>query len=763
MARTKQRRPRKVCAFRKSKAHPNVYLRKELVSLALKKGATKKMIRGMKKPDLCRYLGKKYLSGARSKVKKPSKTKVKKRIRLIFLDKKGCNVRRSKLHPDAYLKSELVEMAMKKLKMKISEAQRKTKVQLCRALKAKRKPRKKMARKPRKKVTKKVIKPRKVAKKIKDCISRSNLKLRPHQEKLVRFLMKKRGAIAAFSVGSGKTLTAVTASQCYLDAHPMGEVIIVTPKSLQENFKKEIVAYGANAKDPRYKFYTIGRFTNEYYNKKCPSNALLIIDEAHNLRTEIKGFKGKKGGKRAYTALQCAAQTTKVLLLTATPIYNNPSNILNLVAMVKGEKVPLNEDQLYSMTKQQFNSYFSCVFSFYKSPPSEEYPDLEEKEIRIIMNPLFYRKYRNIEEQNNFLFSEVNPFMFMTGVRQATNALDPCQKCDWAVNKIKEGKKIVLYSAFKTFGIEKIQSMLKGSGIQYVEVTGSMSIRKRNEAVNAFNKKDSPNVLFITKAGGEGLDLKGVRNVIILEAGWNRTGEEQVIGRAVRYKSHTHLPKSERKVNVYHLIIVKPKGRGRDSGDDRPSADVYLKEKIKEKEEVNKVFENRLKDLAIERLKKCMTKGYKPVKEIQKDIQIIKKSKQRKDKQQKPASKSADDLFFYPYTRIGTATFYGVSGDVDTYKIKLLDLGAQQSIGKHPEITFHETLLPKVIEWGLKYKKNSIELTNINGIIGTLKLYDGIYKQYGVNDIDLTVSKSKLNEYVKYLVKEDATLRLKIY
>jgi hypothetical protein len=53
------------------------------------------------------------------------------------------------------------------------------------------------------------------------------------------------------------------------------------------------------------------------------------------------------------------------------------------------------------------------------------------------------------------------------------------------------------------------------------------------------------------------LDLKGVRNVIILEKGWNQASDEQVIGRAIRYRSHAALPPEQRVVDVYHLVLIK--------------------------------------------------------------------------------------------------------------------------------------------------------------------------------------------------------------
>jgi hypothetical protein len=164
--------------------------------------------------------------------------------------------------------------------------------------------------------------------------------------------------------------------------------------------------------------------------------------------------------------------------------------------------------------------------------------------------------------------------------------------------------------------------MLKGSGVKYLEIQGSTPKARRSEIVREYNSPGGPRVLFITKAGGEGLDLKGVRNVILLEAGWNRPGEEQVIGRAVRYRSHHHLPLHERKVDVYHLTIVKPKGaiskppkkskKGTSSKSEktrktkpykeisqRGSADEMLRDLIREKDEKGQLFLERLKRISI--------------------------------------------------------------------------------------------------------------------------------------------------------------------
>jgi hypothetical protein len=52
--------------------------------------------------------------------------------------------------------------------------------------------------------------------------------------------------------------------------------------------------------------------------------------------------------------------------------------------------------------------------------------------------------------------------------------------------------------------------------------------------------------------------FKNTTYVIILESAWNLSSMDQVIGRAVRYKSHDTMPESKKTVTVYKLLLVKP-------------------------------------------------------------------------------------------------------------------------------------------------------------------------------------------------------------
>ena len=475
-----------------------------------------------------------------------------------------------------------------------------------------------------------------------ECVRNSKLTLKDHQLRVVNHFQTNRGLIVAHPVGSGKTLEGVTVASCFLMKHPDGVVKVVTPVSLQHNFEKELLAAGVRS--DRIELYTLAAFATQHgpggaKEGTCASRSakkrrpvLLIIDEAHELRTNIS--KARNSGKtvRAEVAVRCAMEADEVLLLTATAVYNEPYDIASLVAMVKGT-VPLSvksfeslvyEDEKRGPTqdqKRRFADYFGCMFSFHDMPRDSNYPTVIERYIEIEMSAQYFKEYKEVERRNSSLFSGANPFLFLSGVRRASNALSSCPKCDVVMDFVQKGLpvsvtaqgipqfgtiaamkgkkpiKVVVYSAFREFGVDQISERLRSAGIPYGEVNGSMPKDKRQKAVDGYNA-DKLQVLLITAAGGQGLDLKGTRVIILFEEQWNSSIEDQAKGRAVRYGSHSHLPESERSVQIYHLVMIKP----RSSKDKRPSADTILKELVEEKRAKNVKFLKRLQEVSIEKL-----------------------------------------------------------------------------------------------------------------------------------------------------------------
>ena len=65
-------------------------------------------------------------------------------------------------------------------------------------------------------------------------------------------------------------------------------------------------------------------------------------------------------------------------------------------------------------------------------------------------------------------------------------------------------------------------------------------------------------VLLITKAGAEGVDTINCQNIVLFDSQWNDTTSEQIIARAIRFKSHISLAKNERYVNVIRVMFCLP-------------------------------------------------------------------------------------------------------------------------------------------------------------------------------------------------------------
>ena len=67
-------------------------------------------------------------------------------------------------------------------------------------------------------------------------------------------------------------------------------------------------------------------------------------------------------------------------------------------------------------------------------------------------------------------------------------------------------------------------------------------------------------VILISSSGAEGISLKCVRQVHVMEPFWNYIRVDQVLGRAIRMKSHITLPENERNVEQYLYVSMLPEG-----------------------------------------------------------------------------------------------------------------------------------------------------------------------------------------------------------
>lgn len=546
-----------------------------------------------------------------------------------------CGVRPTATN-NAYRKDDLVDMCLSRGLIKnASQGRALTSEELCRLLglhnpEAKRPIKRREAKSPE------IKEPE--DKRSGDCVARSRVELRDHQIAVINHFKKHRGLLAIHSTGSGKTLTAVTASQCFLDEYPDRRVVVITPTSLLSNFKKEMEKYGV-LNSGKYDFFTY----DGYYNyskdgnrgKGCGEN-MLIIDEAHNLRTYVSGSAGKK----VLTISKCAVKAKRVLLLTATPIYNHPIDTYNLIRMIDGKELNPGEfgtretrkvfNRIIVSNDTEFKKFYKCKISMYspdEKTQEQYYPKRIDHDLFINMSPDFFEIYETIYDEKKRGFADDFGYgdlaaiatAFYTGLRQSTNKIEAkgSSKLKWLTDYVSNNRtnKIVIFSNFLDAGIKLVMKNLDELGIaNYNHIDGSLNQKDRKQVVDDYNA-GKRNILFITRAGGEGLDLRGTNDIILMEPSWNDAGQKQVIGRAIRYLSHAHLPESQRKVNVYKLYMVTPveyKNIERhknylvetfkQSEEDRyiPSIDIMLRDLIYRKKEMNDEFLKRLKPLTIE-------------------------------------------------------------------------------------------------------------------------------------------------------------------
>jgi tRNA1(Val) A37 N6-methylase TrmN6 len=425
------------------------------------------------------------------------------------------------------------------------------------------------------------------------------INLEKHQRDLIKQFVYSnlRGCIAFHGVGSGKTLTAVVSSFLYLKMYPTHKVIVISPSALLFNFINGMIQYGLDIGDNRYSYYTYDKYIRK---PQLAKDSLLIIDEAHNFRTEIITHQNENeetgeleidinSNKRGYKIMEYGSKHAhKVLLLTGTAFVNSLYDIENLLSMVDNRPPIKREDFERVITDaDNIQDYFNYKISYYKTSPTSIYfPTMNKAHEQII--PIYMTKeqeeeYNEIKQTGKPDTESTKPNNFYNAELYANNAIDKEDnpKIKWVIDKIKSEpkQKFIVYSTLYGSGVKLILSNLKKLNIEYTTITGKQSTSSKEENKRYFNGynfgndnffniddvdvnlrkyiNDKYRVLVITKAGAEGVDTINCQNVILLNSLWNDATSEQIIARAIRFKSHFGLPEKERYVNVYRLLLAK--------------------------------------------------------------------------------------------------------------------------------------------------------------------------------------------------------------
>jgi len=264
------------------------------------------------------------------------------------------------------------------------------------------------------------------------CQGSKGFELSPTQRFIGQYLSPKTPYMSALlyhGVGVGKTCSAITVAEGYLEMYPKKQVIIIAPRNIQPNFTREIFSetklkIGEEEEPNEYvgctgntylqlagmeyvhdkgtilnrvnqikarRYQLVGYLA--FYNfvkdllergisktlkgerraqeemkllRKTFSNRLIIIDEAHNVRDLSEGDDENQdapGGKAELSETQAgkkltpylrkllqAAEGTKLLLLTATPMYNSYKEIIPLLnlLLLNDKKATVSEADFFN-------------------------------------------------------------------------------------------------------------------------------------------------------------------------------------------------------------------------------------------------------------------------------------------------------------------------------------------------------------------------------------------------------------------------------
>ena len=458
---------------------------------------------------------------------------------------------------------------------------------------------------------------------------KKNIQLQPHQQDFVDKLDNTDALLAYHGLGSGKTLSSIAGTLA-------ASVDTVVPAALRENYKKELAKFVAGPSTRNVVSYEGASRGGLKYSTK-PDNAL-VIDEIQRI--------GNSGTKRSKVLRDIASFYDKRILLSGTPAQNSPSELAPILKMLNPD------DKSIPVSSAEFNKKFirqrtvsptimqrlrgirSGVVDegknlgifrsaltgkvHYHDTGTDQFPQRIDQVHKVEMSPEQREIYRVVTEKANPVLrrkilsgmplskqesTQLNAFM--TAARQVSNTTTPYGGSERLSPKLKSvianimknrKDKHVVYSNYLDSGINVIGDELKRTKTPFTSFTGKLNDKEKAQAVNDYNSGKVKNLL-LSSAGAEGIDLKGTRNIHLLEPHWNKSKIEQVIGRGIRFGSHTYLPASERNVNVHKYQSVLPKTWWqklmRKPAD--TSADTYLEDLSERKQSLLDQFLNIMK------------------------------------------------------------------------------------------------------------------------------------------------------------------------
>lgn len=447
------------------------------------------------------------------------------------------------------------------------------------------------------------------------------LQLHPHQQQAVDAIVHYKSLLLLFKVGSGKTAAAGNGAENLLSSsgNTIKSVDIVAPKSVHGQWTDMVRDWNLKRVAKLLKIWTYEGFAKEVgKNENAFLDSFLVLDEAQQL--------GQSNTQRSKSVLSIYNRVARVVLLSGTPVRNEPSNMSIMFKIMNPSiyTIGIGAASFYSHfgenglggtasheidindSHYKFLQPIAQCNIFYYAPDVnlEDYPiRLPDQEFLVQMSPVHDRVYVD-------LFKTADPsirqaFLSTSGGGEVSKNFNAfLSKAQLVSNMYKSDKNLIMapkismmFKIVKKQLDAKLRVLIYSSSIPTINfmsdllnhrkipfklVSGtSGTAAQRAKDVNDFNTQKA-NVMMVSIAGGTGIDLKGVNAVHIMEPHWVPEEIDQVIGRAFRYGSHKGFKNKTGQVFHYyaHGTILE----------EQEYCDIWKRDKASEKAIINQNF-----------------------------------------------------------------------------------------------------------------------------------------------------------------------------
>lgn len=461
----------------------------------------------------------------------------------------------------------------------------------------------------------------------------NGFRLQPHQQRALGFLDHTDRLLLYHGLGSGKTCTSVSLA---LSQRGYERIVVIAPASLVSNFRQEILGEcGGQPNLNRFWIVSKDKLYRDYKDRLVDlcaqlKNTVIVVDEVHRLLS----YKDGKEFVFFNNVLNCVRNKCKCVFLSATPL-TDPYKLVPLARFLLTDgafrrsclrdidtakrffdryyenDVLQNEQELVDLFRNRV-SHFRC--------PRRGFPTVVQHDVRCYIEPntTQHRVYKTAmgfggddgSVTQEFLLSARMASNLATPqrVRTRDRLMDVSVKFHTCLEKIanKKGPFFVYSNFVAESGVEDFADLLKRlynytdtldlPFRRYAMLRSGDSQEHRQAIVDRFNSPANAdgrliNIIVGSPSSNEGITLKKLKSIHILDPHWMPTVTDQTIARGVRFNSHLGVDYDE--VHVYHYLAVP-----RDPT--LLSVDTHLRNIQNEKRNVLRVFESVLQKASIE-------------------------------------------------------------------------------------------------------------------------------------------------------------------